>query len=100
MLCAFSKSELYVPCNRAVDLGLTAQDMIAVHDYTETLRTKRKSEIEQESAAEVIKREVRQQESHMRVGVLYSALNDYCFVIVASRSVKPACMHTRQRYTH
>ncbi|PVD27873.1 hypothetical protein C0Q70_10448 [Pomacea canaliculata] len=51
---------------RAVELGLTAQDMMAVHDYTETLRTKRKTEAESESAAVIIRREVQQQEVQMR----------------------------------
>ncbi|XP_052811330.1 centrosomal protein of 290 kDa-like [Mya arenaria] len=48
--------------HRAVALGLTAEDMIAVHDYTETLKEKRKPE----SAATVIKREVYMKESEMR----------------------------------
>ncbi|KAH3726744.1 centrosomal protein of 290 kDa-like [Dreissena polymorpha] len=48
--------------HRAVALGLTAEDMIAVQDYTETLKEKRKPE----SAATVIKREVAMKESEMR----------------------------------
>ena len=53
---------------RAVELGLTAEDMVAVQDYTETLRTKRKTEQESESAAAIIKREVQKQETQLRVG--------------------------------
>lgn len=49
---------------RAVALGLTADDMIAVQEYTETLKVKRQPE----SVATVIKREVAKEESHMRVG--------------------------------
>ncbi|KAL4233575.1 hypothetical protein ACF0H5_008256 [Mactra antiquata] len=47
---------------RAVALGLTADDMIAVQEYTETLKEKRKPE----SVATVIKREVAMEESQMR----------------------------------
>ncbi|XP_070190390.1 centrosomal protein of 290 kDa-like [Littorina saxatilis] len=51
---------------RAVELGLTAQDMVAVQDYTDTLRTKRKVEADNESPAIIIRREVQKQESQMR----------------------------------
>jgi len=51
--------------HRAVALGLTAEDMVAVQDFTETLKEKRKPE----SAATIIKREVAMQEPEMRVRV-------------------------------
>ncbi|XP_053396760.1 centrosomal protein of 290 kDa-like [Mercenaria mercenaria] len=47
---------------RAVALGLTADDMIAVQEYTETLKEKRKPE----SVATIIKREVAMEETNMR----------------------------------
>ena len=59
---------------RAVELGLTAEDMVAVQDYTETLRTKHKTEQESESAAAIIKREVQKQETQLRVGYFQSWL--------------------------
>jgi hypothetical protein len=50
-----------------VDLGLTAEDMMAVQDYTDNLRTKRRIKEVDESAATIIKREVQYQESQIRV---------------------------------
>ena len=59
-------------------MGLTAEDMVAVQDYTETLRTKRKTDLESESTAAIIKREVQKQETQMRV----------CFIFVLITEVK------------
>ncbi|KAL3881749.1 hypothetical protein ACJMK2_028144 [Sinanodonta woodiana] len=47
---------------RAVALGLTADDMLAIDEFTENLKTRK----EPEGVAEVIKREVAQQETAMR----------------------------------
>ena len=49
--------------NRAVALGLTAEDMMAVQEFQETLKTKRQPE----SVATIIKREVAKEDSQMRV---------------------------------
>ena len=48
---------------RAVALGLTADDMMAVQEFTEGLKTKKQPE----SVATIIKREVAMEESHMKV---------------------------------
>ena len=45
-------------------LGLTADDMIAVQEFTEGLKTKKP---QQESVATIIKREVAMEESQMKV---------------------------------
>lgn len=55
---------------RAVQLGLTAEDMLAVQEYTDTLREKRKPE----SVATIIKREVAMEESQMRVSLLLGTI--------------------------
>ena len=48
---------------RAVALGLTAEDMIAVQEFTEGLKVKKQPE----SVATIIKREVAMEESQMKV---------------------------------
>ncbi|GFR72659.1 centrosomal protein of 290 kDa [Elysia marginata] len=51
---------------RAVALGLTAEDMMAVQNYTETLKTKRRTEEEQQSAAVIIRQQVQREEGRIR----------------------------------
>ncbi|CAL1542937.1 unnamed protein product [Lymnaea stagnalis] len=51
---------------RAVALGLTAEDMLAVQDYTETLKVKRRVQDEQQSAASIIRQQVQKEESMIR----------------------------------
>ncbi|XP_055888045.1 centrosomal protein of 290 kDa-like [Biomphalaria glabrata] len=51
---------------RAVALGLTAEDMLAVQDYTETLKAKRQVQDEQQSAAVIIRQQVQKEESMIR----------------------------------
>ncbi|GFO27236.1 centrosomal protein of 290 kda-like, partial [Plakobranchus ocellatus] len=51
---------------RAVALGLTAEDMMLVQNYTETLKTKRRTEEEQQSAAVVIRQQVQREEGRIR----------------------------------
>lgn len=51
-------------------MGLTAEDMLAVQEYTDTLREKRKPE----SVATIIKREVAMEESQMRVSLLLETI--------------------------
>ncbi|XP_005096015.2 centrosomal protein of 290 kDa [Aplysia californica] len=51
---------------RAVALGLSAEDMMAVQDYTETLKTKRRNKEEQQSAAVLIREHVQKNERQIR----------------------------------
>ena len=51
-------------------LGLTAEDMMAVQNYTETLKTKRRTEEEQQSAAVIIRKQVQHEEGRIRVGII------------------------------
>ena len=56
-------------CYRAVALGLPAEDMIAVMDFQEELKTQRLQK-EAPSIATAIRKEVEKEESQMKVGVL------------------------------
>ncbi|KAH9503689.1 hypothetical protein Btru_067161 [Bulinus truncatus] len=51
---------------RAVALGLTAEDLLAVQDYTETLKAKRQVEEGHQSAAVMIRQQVQKEESMIR----------------------------------
>ncbi|BFZ24638.1 hypothetical protein BsWGS_27677 [Bradybaena similaris] len=50
---------------RAVSLGLTAEDLLSVQDYTETLRVKRLDEKGQQSAAVAIREQVQKEERQL-----------------------------------
>ena len=65
-----------VSFHRAVQLGLTAEDLMSVQEYTQTLKEKRKPE----SAATIIKREVAMEESHMRVRLGIVNILQKCFL--------------------
>ncbi|XP_059169831.1 centrosomal protein of 290 kDa-like [Physella acuta] len=51
---------------RAVTLGLTAEDMLLVQDYTETLKAKNRVQDEKQSAASIIRQQVQREESMIR----------------------------------
>ena len=65
IICHFLvQTTLFCPVSRAVALGLTADDMMAVQEFTEGLKTKKQ---QPESVATIIKREVAMEESQLRV---------------------------------
>ena len=59
---------IFTVCCRAVALGLTAEDMVAVQDFQEEIKAKRVTQQKVSDTAEIIKKEVAMQETSMRVG--------------------------------